>query len=60
VLMAPLALPISPAGVANASRLIGRVTSAEGGTIRAVEGTLRLSGPAIDVPDVPFTIEAMP
>jgi hypothetical protein len=40
VLIAPLALPISPAGVANASRLIGRVTSAEGGTIRQVAGTL--------------------
>ena len=60
VLMAPLALPVSPTAAANASRLIGRVTNAEGGMIRKVEGTLRLSGPSIDVPDVPFTVEAMP
>jgi len=60
MLMAPLALPVTPTATANASRLIGRVTNAEGGIIRKVEGTLRLSGPSIDVPDVPFTIEAMP
>jgi hypothetical protein len=40
--------------------LIGRVTRTDGGVVRAVEGTLRLTGPGIDVPDVPFAIEAMP
>jgi hypothetical protein len=60
LLMAPLALPVTPTAVANASRLIGRVTKTDGGVVRAVEGTLRLTGPGIDVPDVPFTIEATP
>ena len=60
LLMAPLALPITPTGVANASSVTGRVTRAEGGVVRRVEGTLRLSGPGIDLPDVPFTIDAMP
>jgi hypothetical protein len=58
--MAPLALPVTPTAVANASRVIGRVTSVEGGAIRRVEGTMRLTGPAIDLPDVPFTIDVMP
>jgi hypothetical protein len=58
--MAPLALPVTPTAVANASRVIGRVTNTEGGVVRRVEGTLRLTGPSIDVPDVPFTIDAMP
>jgi hypothetical protein len=35
------------------------VTRAEGGVIRRIEGTLRLTGPSIDVPDVPFAIDAM-
>jgi hypothetical protein len=60
VMLAPFALPVTPTAVANASQVIGRVTSAEGGTIRKIEGTLRLSGPAIDLPGVPFTVEAMP
>jgi len=60
VMVAPFALPVTPTAVANVSSVTGRITSAEGGVIRRVEGTLRLSGPAIDVPGVPFTIDAMP
>jgi hypothetical protein len=60
VMLAPFALPVTPTAVANASQVIGRVTTAEVGMIRKIEGTLRLSGPAIDLPGVPFTIEAMP
>lgn len=59
-LMAPFALPVTPTAVANASQVTGRITSAEGGGIRKIEGTLRLTGPGIDLPGVPFTIEAMP
>ena len=59
VMMAPFALPVSGTGVANASRVTGRVTSAQGGVIRRIEGTLRLTGPSIDLPDVPFAIDAL-
>jgi hypothetical protein len=59
ITMAPFALPVTGTGVANASRVTGRVTRAEGGVIRRIEGTLRLTGPSIDVPDVPFAIDAM-
>jgi hypothetical protein len=59
ITMAPFALPVTGTGVANASRVTGRVTRAEGGVVRRIEGTLRLTGPSIDVPDVPFSIDAM-
>jgi DNA-binding beta-propeller fold protein YncE len=60
VLMAPFALPVTPTAVANVSNVVGRITSAENGAIRRVEGTLRLSGPSIDLPGIPFVIDAMP
>jgi hypothetical protein len=60
VMIAPFALPVTPTAVANASQVTGRVTSAEGGIVRKIEGTLRLSGPGIDLPGVPFAIDAMP
>jgi hypothetical protein len=51
---------VTPTAVANASQVTGRVTHVEGGVVRKIEGTLRLSGPGIDVPEVPFVIDAMP
>jgi hypothetical protein len=59
VMMAPFALPVTPTAVANVSQVTGRVTSAEGGTIRRIEGTARLTGPGLDLPGVPFSIDAM-
>lgn len=53
----PFALPISPGGVANAAEVVATVQDTAGGTIRALAGTLRLGGPGIDIPGVPFTLE---
>jgi DNA-binding beta-propeller fold protein YncE len=49
------ALPIGPSAVADASSVIGTVT-ADGGVIASASGTLRIGGPGIDIPGVPFTI----
>ncbi|MET0591199.1 MAG: hypothetical protein ABW133_00765 [Polyangiaceae bacterium] len=59
VTMAPFAIPVSPTAVGNAGDVVGKVTSVEGGIVRRIEGTLRLSGPSINTPGIPFTIEAM-
>jgi YVTN family beta-propeller protein len=59
VTMAPFAIPVSPTAVGNAGDVVGKVTSVEGGIVRRIEGTLRLSGPSINTPGIPFTIDAM-
>ena len=43
----------------NAGDVVGTVTGVEGGVVRRIEGTLRLSGPSINQPGIPFTIDAM-
>ncbi|WP_050434466.1 YncE family protein [Chondromyces crocatus] len=55
-LMQPLALPINPTGVGDASWIEGSVTSVVGGNIAEIQGTLRITGPGITIPDVRFTI----
>ena len=60
LLMAPIALPVTSTAVANASNVVGRITDAEGGRVRRIEGTLRLSGPSLDMSGIPFSIDAMP
>jgi DNA-binding beta-propeller fold protein YncE len=60
MLMEPFALPISASGVANVSNVVGRVVNADGGVVGRVEGTLRLSGPSVDMSGIPFSIDAMP
>jgi DNA-binding beta-propeller fold protein YncE len=59
LLMAPLALPVTPTAVGNVSNVVGTITSVEGGVVRHVEGTVRLSGPSMDISGVPFSIDAM-
>jgi hypothetical protein len=59
VTMAPFAIPVSPTAVGNAGDVVGKVTSVEGGIVRRIEGTLRLSGPSNNTPGIPFTIDAM-
>jgi len=58
--MAPFAMPISATGVANISNVAGRVVNADGGVVRRIEGTLRLSGPSVDTSGISFSIDAMP
>lgn len=53
--LAPFALPITPTAVADASSIEGTVT-ASAGQITGVSGTLRITGPGIDIPNVAFTI----
>lgn len=49
------ALPISPAAVADASGIVGTVIASDG-VITSASGTLRITGPGIDVPGVAFSI----
>ncbi|MCG8416522.1 MAG: hypothetical protein MJE77_01105 [Proteobacteria bacterium] len=56
-LMQPFALPIRPYSVANTFDVIGTVTEiGTDGTIERIEGTLRITGPGINIPGVPFVI----
>lgn len=56
-LMQPLALPISPSGsVADAREITGTIKTTDQGKITLIEGTLRIGGPGIDIPGVPFQI----
>jgi hypothetical protein len=51
----PFALPIAPTAVADASAVEGTVTST-GGQITGASGTLRITGPGINIPGVTFTL----
>lgn len=53
--LAPFALPITPTAVADASSIEGTVT-ASAGQITGATGTLRITGPGIDIPNVVFTL----
>jgi DNA-binding beta-propeller fold protein YncE len=55
LLMQAFALPVTPTAVADASAVVGTVT-VSGGAITGATGTLRISGPGIDLRDVAFTI----
>ena len=56
--MQPFALPLSPTGVADAATVEGAVTVIDdaSGSVTEVQGTLRIGGPGINIPGVPFTI----
>jgi hypothetical protein len=49
------ALPIAPTAVADASGIVGTVTATDG-VITSASGTLRITGPGIDLPNISFTI----
>ena len=59
--MQSFALPISPTGVGDAALVTGTVKTVDQGTksITLVEGTLRIGGPGINLPGVPFKIVPM-
>lgn len=59
--MQSFALPISPTGVGDAASVTGTVKTVDPGTktITLVEGTLRIGGPGINIPNVPFKIVPM-
>jgi hypothetical protein len=56
--MQPFAIPISPTGVGDAMQVTGTVKQVDPTTqaILRVEGTLRIGGPGINLPGVPFVI----
>ncbi|MDY7225647.1 beta-propeller fold lactonase family protein [Hyalangium rubrum] len=56
--MEPFAMPAGPTSVADAMQVTGTVTQVDPSTqdILRVEGTLRVAGPGIDLPGVPFVI----
>jgi len=59
--MQPFAIPISPTGVGDAATVTGTVKTVDQATnnITLVEGTLRIGGPGINIPGVPFKIVPM-
>jgi DNA-binding beta-propeller fold protein YncE len=59
--MQSFALPISPTGVGDAAMVTGTIKSVDQATqsITLVEGTLRIGGPGINIPGVPFKIVPM-
>ncbi len=56
--MQSFALPISPGGVADAASVTGTVKTVNPAdqSVTLVEGTLRLGGPGINIPGVPFVV----
>lgn len=56
--MQPFAIPAGPTSVADAMQVSGTVTQVDPSTqaILRVEGTLKIAGPGIDLPGVPFVI----
>lgn len=58
-LMQPFALPVNPTGVADAAMVEGTVT-VQNGAVTAVQGTLRIGGPGINLPGVAFSIAPPP
>ncbi|HEY5948048.1 MAG TPA: Ig-like domain-containing protein, partial [Kofleriaceae bacterium] len=55
IYLEPFALPIAPTAVADASAIVGTVTASDG-QITGASGTLRITGPGIDIPSVAFTL----
>jgi DNA-binding beta-propeller fold protein YncE len=56
--MQPFAIPIAPTAVGDAMQVVGTVRQVAPTTqdVLRVEGTLRIGGPGIDLPGVPFVI----
>jgi hypothetical protein len=59
--MQSFALPISPTGVGDAAMVTGTVKTVDQATntISLIQGTLRIGGPGINIPGVPFVITPM-